>query len=284
MKINNKIGLGTVQFGMPYGVSNVIGQTSPKEVDGILKFSLYSDITYLDTAPVYGNAETVLGNIGVEKFKVISKFMPPNENEGLNIQFEKTLADLKVDSLYGYIAHRPLQMLENKRQWEDLLILKDEKKIKKIGFSFNQPKELNLLLQNKMMPDLIQVPFNYFDNRFEEDLIKLKESGCEIHARSPFLQGLFFTNPHKLPPFFNEIKENILELKQVHGEMLSAVLLKYVLSRDFIDMVIMGVENLSQLQKNLIDLSTADILAPEEFNFSESILMPSNWPKMLPND
>ncbi|QSB27952.1 aldo/keto reductase [Flavobacterium sp. CLA17] len=281
MNLNNKIGLGTVQFGMPYGVSNKIGQTNPKEVQEILSFSECNGITYLDTAPAYGNAETILGNIGVDQFKIVSKFMPCNEDESLNIQLEKSLANLKINSLYGYIAHRPTQLYENPKQWDDLLRLKEEKKIKKIGFSLNQPRELDFLLQKGMIPDLIQVPYNYFDNRFREYIVELKKEGCEIHARSPFLQGLFFTNHNELPPFFNELKENIIELKDNFGEILSAVLLKYILSLDFIDIVIMGVENVGQLANNLRDIHNAEILTPREFNFSDSVLIPSNWPKKI---
>lgn len=284
MSLNSKIGLGTVQFGMSYGVSNVIGQTSPNEVKEILNFSNRNQIAYLDTAPAYGNAEKVLGNIGLEEFKVISKFMPYAEKESLNTQLERSLANLRVNSLYGYIAHRPMGLVENPKQWDDLLKLKEEKKIKKIGFSLNQPQELDFLLKKAMMPDLIQVPYNYFDNRFKEYLIELKQQGCEIHARSPFLQGLFFTNHNELPSFFNELKDDIAELKNNFGGSLSAVLLKYVLSLDFIDIVIMGVENVIQLKNNLIDINAAQILKPKEFNFSESVLMPSNWPQRTTND
>ena len=131
--------------------------------------------------------------------------MPSPENESLNVQFEKTLSNLKIDSLYGYIAHRPLELHENPQQWEDLLRLKEDKKINKIGFSLNKPEELDLLCSKGMTPDLIQVPYNYFDNRFKNNLIQMKKQGCEIHARSPFLQGLFFTNPHKLPSFFKQL-------------------------------------------------------------------------------
>lgn len=277
MILNKKIGIGTVQFGLPYGVSNSSGQTSLSEARGILNFAKSNQINYLDTAPAYGNAESILGTIGVDQFRVISKFMPCTQNESLNIQLENTLNNLKIDSLYGYIAHRPMEL--NQKQWDDLFKLKQEKKIKKIGFSLNRPEELDILLDKGMTPDLIQVPYNYFDNRFKKHLIELKEKGCEIHARSPFLQGLFFTKDIALPAFFDEVKREIADLKINFGDQLSAVLLKYALSADFIDVVIMGVENVFQLEKNLTDIKTDAILTAKEFNFSDSVLMPSNWPK-----
>lgn len=277
MILNDKIGIGTVQFGLPYGVSNSSGQTSLNEAKEILNFAKLNQINYLDTAPAYGNAESVLGAIGVNQFRVISKFMPCIDTETLNIQLEDTLKNLKIDSLHGYIAHRPMEL--NHKQWEELLKLKQENKVGKIGFSLNEPKELDLLLNRGMIPDLIQVPYNYFDNRFKRHLIEMKEKGCEIHARSPFLQGLFFIKENALPSFFDEVKNEIAELKINFGDQLSAVLLKYVLSEDFIDVVIMGVENVFQLEKNITDIKTKINLTAKEFNFSDSVLMPSNWPK-----
>lgn len=279
MILNDKIGIGTVQFGLPYGVSNSRGQTSLNEVKEILNFAKSNQISYLDTAPAYGNAESILGTIGINEFRVISKFMHCTADEKLHIQLENTLNNLKIDSLYGYIAHRPMELLVNPKQWDDLCKLKQQKKIKKIGFSLNRPQELDVLLDKGMTPDLIQVPYNYFDNRFKRHLIDMKEQGCEIHTRSPFLQGLFFTKDNALPSFFDEVKKEIVELKINFGDQLSAVLLKYALSADFIDVVIMGVENVFQLEKNLTDINIDTILTSKEFNFSDSVLMPSNWPK-----
>ena len=58
-----KIGIGTAQFGLNYGVSNQQGKTSPLEVKNILNLALDHDIYVLDTAPAYGESEDVLGKI-----------------------------------------------------------------------------------------------------------------------------------------------------------------------------------------------------------------------------
>tara|TARA_R110000868_G_scaffold118059_2_gene313291 strand:- start:20746 stop:21585 length:840 start_codon:yes stop_codon:yes gene_type:complete len=279
MNLNNKIGLGSVQFGIPYGVSNKDGQTSREEVTEILKYANKSGIAIIDTASAYGNAEEVLGDNDLNKFKIISKFMPQEESISISLQLSKSLSTLKIDTLYGYLAHRPLNLINNQNQWEELLVLKQEKKIKKIGFSLNEPREFELLFQKGMIPDLIQVPYNYFDNRFKDILVDLKANGCEIHTRSTFLQGLFFTDVKKLPSFFDEVKNEIRELQINFYNNLSSVLLKHVLSLDFVDVVIMGVENQKQLENNIVNINSAPILESKEFNFSESFIMPVNWPK-----
>jgi aryl-alcohol dehydrogenase-like predicted oxidoreductase len=280
MSIYNKIGLGSVQFGMSYGVSNYSGQTSSKEVTKILNHASELGITVIDTAIVYGNAEKVLGSNDLNKFKIISKFMPSKGNDTIETQLTKSLSDLNIESLYGYLAHRPISLVDNPNDWEELLILKQKKRIYKIGFSLNEPYELALLIQKGMIPDLIQVPYSYFDNRFKEILKDLKSKGCEIHTRSTFLQGLFFSDVKKLSSFFDDVKQSISNLQTNFTNNLSSVLLKYVLSLDFIDVVIMGVVNKEQLINNLHDINMAPILDSLNTKFPDSIIMPSNWPKI----
>ena len=60
-----KVALGTVQFGLDYGVTNQHGQVTIEEVESILDFAKINGIDTLDTASRYGNSEQVLGDAGV---------------------------------------------------------------------------------------------------------------------------------------------------------------------------------------------------------------------------
>src|SRR5690606_30981416 len=119
-------------------------------------------------------------------------------------------------------------------------------KIKKIGFSFNDLNEADKVLGAGFVPDIIQVPFNYLDRRFLPLMKALKKEGCEIHTRSTFLQGLFFCNVENLDNHFLEIKDVLVNLQQ-YGDTLPSLLLKWVLDCEFVDKVIIGVNNLQQL-------------------------------------
>ncbi|WP_037320991.1 aldo/keto reductase [Salegentibacter sp. Hel_I_6] len=278
MKGSEKLGLGTVQFGLPYGISNKNGQTSTTEVAKILATAKSYEIEVLDSASAYGNSEEVLGKEDLSSFKVISKFMPESNRKPIFKQLKKSLESLGLNFLYGYLAHRPMSLLEQPGQWEQLIKFQKERKIKKIGFSLNEPEELHKLLDKGYIPEIVQVPFNYFDNRFEDSLILLKKMNCEIHTRSTFLQGLFFIEPDKLSSYFNEIKSNLRELQSSH-ENLSASLLNFVLNKDFIDKVIVGVENTNQLRENIEGLNNAKDLPPNTDKVSNNILNPSLWKK-----
>ena len=69
----SKIALGTVQFGIDYGINSENGQVRPEEVRCILNYAHSKDIDLLDTAPAYGSSEKVLGGANVQNFKVVTK-------------------------------------------------------------------------------------------------------------------------------------------------------------------------------------------------------------------
>lgn len=53
--------LGTNQFGLPYGITNQVGQVPEDEVCRILDLAALSGIELLGMAQAYGTAEKVLG-------------------------------------------------------------------------------------------------------------------------------------------------------------------------------------------------------------------------------
>ena len=85
----------------------------------------------------------------------------------------------------------------------------------------------------------------------------------------------------KLSSHFNKIKPFIktLKTKFKNSDELAGFLLKDVLKKQFIDKVIIGVNNLVQLSSILDNLNTTS----EDINsiplIDETILNPSQWPK-----
>lgn len=274
----DKIGLGSVQFGLNYGIANTEGQTTPKEVIEILNHAKAQKIKYIDTASAYGNSEEVLGATDLSEFRMVSKFKRFNGEAALTKELENSLQRLQVKQLYGYLAHRPEFLIDNKQAWSQLLNLKEQGKVKKIGFSLNHTDELLKLLSLNMFPDLIQVPYNFFDQRFEALMIRLKDKGCEIHTRSTFLQGLFFVDSKQLSSFFEPVKAVLEKMQATYQENLSGALIKYVLEKEFVDVLIMGVNNLQQLQQNLARIKSVKPISIKLPEIPERILVPSLWP------
>lgn len=272
----NKIGLGSVQFGLNYGISNQMGITSSSEVRQILDYSKSVGIDLIDTAHSYGISEEVLGKAGVKSFKIVSKFFQSSPDFNIESQIKTSLSRLKVDQLYGLLFHRPLDVLENPGTWDYLQKLKYDGIVAKIGFSFNTTEEIELILKQGYHPDLIQVPFNYLDNRYRPYMIELKNDGCEIHSRSVFLQGLFFMDPEQLDFTFTQVKPVIKQL-QSYGSFMPGMLLKYCLKMPFIDKVILGVNNKNQLVENIASINASGNLPENEIIINHEILTPSRW-------
>ncbi|MFM2360564.1 MAG: hypothetical protein RLY16_2557 [Bacteroidota bacterium] len=276
--LRNKLGLGSVQFGVAYGISNTSGQTPAEEVSHILQIAQQQGVSLIDTASGYGNAETVLGMNNLDAFKVVSKFLPPTAEISIEVQLQQSLQHLGLTQLYGYLAHRPEDVLRHPEQWKILLQLKADGLVQKIGFSLNTTDNLAALLEAGMVPDLIQVPYNFVDRRFENAMQTLHQQGCEIHTRSAFWQGLFFREPQGLPHFFEPVKPLLTAMQQLPN--LPASLLQFVAQQSFIDRVIIGVENQQQLLQNIQNLQQPNVTLPmATIAVSDEILMPANWPK-----
>ena len=277
----SKIAIGGVQFGLAYGVNNNQGKVSPEEVNNIINFSREAGIRTLDTARGYGNSETVLGDADLKGWKIVSKFSARSGSELVN-EFNVSLHELKLKNIYAYLAHNPEILLGDPSLWDKLKELKELRLIEKIGFSLYYPSQLEKLLDLGYLPDLIQVQYNFLDRRFESYFDSLKSAGIEIHTRSCFLQGLFFSN--SFSDFFAPLENFMTELRHFYPDkqQRASALLGFCLSNPFINRVVIGVQSLQELKTNLKDLSLA---AHEELinitlpDIDEELLLPFNWPQ-----
>lgn len=279
MSLNEKIALGTVQFGLDYGISNSNGKTSEEEVAAILDLASEHGIKILDTAQAYGSSEEVLGRHHQERFDIVTK-INPTEDEPAAALIEKSLGSLNAETLYGVLFHNASAASKAPRAFNDLRNLQAEGFIRKVGFSVYTPQELMELIATFGVPDILQIPYSHLDRRFEELATKLHNQGVEIHTRSTFLQGLFFMKPDELAIFFNPIKPYLSILQDnfpTTGE-LAAFLLDYAASRTFVDKVVIGVNNARQLETNLVSIKDINPFSSIDVPLVPSqILMPNSW-------
>lgn len=280
--LTKKLALGTVQFGLDYGISNELGQTPIEEVSEILREAYKTGITTIDTARAYGSSEQVLGITGVKDFDIVSKLNPNEYNTlSLEAQVEDSLKKLKVEQLYGVLFHNAQSALENPTAVKKLGELKDQGVVRKAGYSLYTPNELDELVALYGLPDIIQVPYNILDRRFESRLKELHAQGVEIHTRSTFLQGLFFVNPERLDSFFHSIKPflTVLQREFIDTKALAGFLLNEVTNQDYIDKVVIGVNTVVQLKANISGMmnysSEIKVDIPQ---VNENVLMPNLWP------
>ncbi len=289
--MQSKISLGTVQFGLRYGIANRKGKIPPKEVFEILKYAADSGINCLDTAFAYGDSEDVIGAYlrrYPHQFQVVSK-LPSLDVYTLGKAEEclrVTLWRLNIKKLSGYLIHSFENFLAYEDLWGELTCLKKKGLIDRIGFSLYSPNELEILFRKNIAFDLVQVPYSIFDRRFEKYFGILRRDRVEIHARSVFLQGLVFLNPDDCHGHFLKARKQISGLRNLSRDnniSISAICLNFVLLHNCIDKVVIGVDSLSHLEENIRNLKLfvkASDLKHEFDNLiisEENILLPSKW-------
>lgn len=289
----NKIAIGTVQFGMDYGISNKRGRIPRDEVFEILNEASKHGIDTLDTAYLYGESETVIGDFikkNKKKFKVVTK-TPDCKIEQIEDLFDISLKKLNIGKVYGYLIHSFQHYIENPGIWNIMEKLKTENLVQKIGFSLYYPSELEYLLKNKMEIDIIQVPYSIFDQRFEPFFDELKSRNVEIHIRSVFLQGIVFKKPEDLDGFFSSIKPKISTLNSLSIENdipIVALCLDFALLNKFVDKVVVGVDSIQNFKEILTSLNYLTVVGNMYDDLSqfkeedENIILPFNWKVRTP--
>jgi aryl-alcohol dehydrogenase-like predicted oxidoreductase len=255
-----KLALGTVQFGLNYGVANTAGRVSTEMADAILRTANLSGMDTLDTAIAYGHSESVLGGLGVLGWKVVSKLPAVPEDcsdvaHWVKLQLKESLQRLSLQRMYGLLLHRPGQLLESSGAdlYAALQSLKADGLVAKVGVSVYGPAELYALWP-KYRLDLVQAPLNILDRSLVDSgwASRLKDSGIEVHTRSSFLQGLLLMPAEKRPDRFNRWSNLWLEWDRwlvATGLTPVQACLRYVNSIDAIDRVVVGVDTVTQLNE-----------------------------------
>jgi spore coat polysaccharide biosynthesis protein SpsF (cytidylyltransferase family)/aryl-alcohol dehydrogenase-like predicted oxidoreductase len=305
----DKFVLGTVQIGMPYGIK---GDAFPSENERkeMLKVAIGAGVKYLDTARIYGQSERLIGEINhagwKSRYSVITKIKIDNYiNSGHQISSIKLFAEaelaksrraLRLNFLDNVLVHELNDYFMGDGALRDYLTESKQKgELGSIGVSVQSPEELRKALDE---PDfeLIQLPFNIMDWRWEGLVEKLKErkrcSNLKVHVRSVFLQGLLLSKEAQLWNTANVAAgEKAIEwlesmVKKLKRENIADLCVAWARSQDWVDGVVIGAGNLSQIIDNIKlfrygDLSNSEM---QEISASRPVLQvnsldPTQWQK-----
>lgn len=286
-----RLGLGTVQWGTAYGISNLAGITSEGEVARILAAAGSHGVNLLDTAVAYGQAEAVLGRNDLGCFRIVTK-TPVFKSEKIVEDHAQALTDsllsslrtLAVPRLYGLLVHHADDLLApgGWRLVATLQALKTQGLVDKIGVSIYRDDQLEQLL-NFFIPDVVQLPLNVFDQRLilNGRLAQLKAMGVEIHVRSAFLQGLLLMEPTLVPAYFSPIAPLFQawhgRVKEHHMSPVQAAL-AFVRDQSSVDVVLVGVSSVNEFSECLEQFSRPGSFDASGLECSDSAFTnPSQW-------
>lgn len=287
--LRSKIVVGTANFGLDYGIRNSAGKLTDPSIADICEVAERNGITTFDTAQGYGDAETRLRNKAPNKADIITKISIDQQMKykpgDIKKKIDRSLSEAKQKQYYGVLIHQPELFYRSDvtKIISELNALKREKLIKKIGVSIYSPSVLELVMKN-FKPDIVQVPFNIFDQRISQSgwAKILFSMGVELHARSAFLQGLLLEPQTALPTFakerYSEIFSTWFDYQRHVGLPADYLALKFVLQQHWLSKVVVGIDSAKQLQRLIeIELSE-DSIEINGFNFQdEGLLNPFNW-------
>lgn len=286
-----KLGLGTVQWGMDYGLSNQRGRTPAHTVTEILLEARGRGIEVLDTATLYGEAEHVLGHNQLDDFRVVTKTprfatssIVEEQASELNVSFRRSLNRLASTSVYALLLHHAEDLLVSggERLWCAMSRLKDKGLVRKIGLSIYDGDTVDRVLE-RFKPDIVQVPLSVLDQRMllNGQLERLKSKGVEIHTRSAFLQGLLLLPSERVPHYFKPI---LPQLQRWHAAVKAKGLtpvqaaLAFVRDVPYVDTILIGVETLEQLRLSVEDFNTDICFDGAGLACDDAMFVnPANW-------
>ncbi len=228
-----------------------------KMVDAFLE----NGFTYFDTAYMYhdGVSETAIGEALAprhprDSFTLATK-MPlmiiRTEADQERI-FKEQLVKCKVDHFDYYMAHNVCNLFypiaQKLKTFEFMQRMKDEGKIRKIGFSFHDDAELlEKVLNDHPEVDFVQLQINYVD--WDSAAIQSHKCydiavkhGKEVIVMEPVKGGMLAKVPADVSKIFREYEPGLSDVSWA---------IRFAASHDGVGIVLSGMSEIDQLMDNM---------------------------------
>ncbi len=297
-----KLCLGTVQFGMKYGVFD----SEPKDPDYCIRcldYATQNGIKAIDTAPAYGIAEDITGaflrkkTVPRDELYISTKLLPNilddidcrDYTRVIRYNLEKSLKKLNTDYVDAFYFHSSRyafcpEMLEAISEMQKAGLAK------KVGVSIYYPEEARACIDSCDYIDCMQMPYSLFDHRMKTSDVFLegKEKGFNIDVRTIFIKGLIRLKIEEIPSYLDNAKPILKELDVLckkTGYSRIELAMGYVKRETDIDHIVFGVRTLEQLK---MDIESFEKSIPREIfenmdkefaGIPTDIVIPSLWVK-----
>lgn len=278
----DRLVLGCAQFGMDYGVANRTGKPGLQECNAIVRAAWDGGIRTFDTADAYGTSEAMLG-LSLEAIgkageaRIVTKTSV--DPKKLDAAVDASCVKLRCERLHALLIHDENKLCgELFNQYREMAEgLKRFGRIELFGGSFYDCKLAAKALE---FVDIVQVPFNLFDNRAWSEGVfdAAKEHGKMVMVRSVYLQGRLL-----LPPFDTMRWPAFCFNQRVYVDTKTAALNYAFREWRGTPLVVIGAENSSQVVDNLLRIQGCDTILLEEARgvsrVSPSFYDPREWRK-----
>lgn len=290
MRAPPRLALGTVQFGLAYGVAGREVPVPEDDVRRILRRAWDLGIRTLDTAAAYGSIEERLAPLmGAAEFEVVSKLPALPVDAGLQDCVDIALAAVERSRrrlgprLKALMFHRAEDLLSGHGPglWAALAPLCGDAGIA-VGVSCYDPATL-ANVASRFDVEVAQLPGNAFDQAVVSAALPDR---IRIHVRSLFLQGLLLM---PLAQARQRVPAAAEALRRWHDwcEDRSLAPLQAALGvvKDWpgVELCVVGVESVAQLEQIAEAWDAAEPLSPPGLAQSEAdVTDPRRWPQREP--
>ena len=278
-----ELALGTVQFGVAYGVAGRGAPVPEAEVRAILKRAWALGVRRLDTAPGYGTIEQRLARLaGDLPFSIVTKIPPapardsPTCAEHVRASVERSRARLG-DRLQGLLFHDAgdLQGHWAKRFWQ---AAEEAGRNAGLGPSCYDIETLAVIAE-RFPVAMAQVPGNALDQRINR---RERFPDIEVSLRSIFLQGLLLMPASaaaaRVPAATPALERWHTFCEQIGVDPLEAAL-GIAKGLRGVDYCLVGVDSLRQLEEVAEAWAAArPIRAPQLDTDDPDVIDPRRWP------
>jgi diketogulonate reductase-like aldo/keto reductase len=214
----------------------------------VLKTLHKKGASVIDSSPMYGSSETVVGDLSQElnirsNIFLATKVWTRGKDDGIR-QMNQSFQKMKTDKMDLLQVHNLVDVqthLKTLRSW------KEEGRIRYFGIthylSGEYPEMVRLIKSER--PDFVQFCYNIGDRDAEKELLPVaKEKGVAVIINRPFREGQLFdtVRGHALPPWAKELEINSW----------AQFFLKFILSHPAVTCTIPGTSNASHLEENTV--------------------------------
>jgi aryl-alcohol dehydrogenase-like predicted oxidoreductase len=294
----SRLMLGTVQFGMSYGIANRLGQPSYHQILEILSAAIEGGINCLDTAAAYGTSEEQLGKALKElrandRMHIVTKVMPLSEDLRRDPKTARLAIEQSVDQSRQRLQLDTIPVVlfhcEQDAAFLDVLAdLQAKGWLSSFGVSCdNRPGNTRSFLQRGATA--LQIPASILDRRHQHSgiLEQASATNAAIFVRSVYLQGLLTMSAQDVPQSLQAvipIRTRFALLGAEYGLTLNQLALRYILSLPGVTSAITGVESCEQIRDNLQTAAAGPLpqellkqMLDDQPNLPEAVVTPSQW-------
>lgn len=290
------MGLGTVELGIDYGIrdSGNYGRPDIKKAKRIINKALDYGINLFDTAPAYGDSESILGEvIGQKQCYIATKVSIPDKDIDIKSyvlnSVERSIRNLRRQRLDIVQIHNvTIETIKKTDMPEVLVQLKRKGMIGFIGASVYGEGNAQAVLDSGVF-DILQIAYNLLDRSMAKKVIpRARKEGVGMLGRSIYLQGVFTPKIEYLDERFKPLKDMVNDLNRRLNikdmQELARIALRFCISGDDIDSALIGTAQEEHLDfaidcVNQGRLDDCILKKINTFNAKDKHwLNPRNWP------